>query len=160
MYEPLFAKAREEIEKSLVVGERLRDVEALYEIIVSERRTVSDVAEVDERIALISLCFFIHPWKTPQYMEEIVGLRLSYKGIAENSQLQSHFKGRLKPILRSARSLKELKFDRLSDVFEDDDRGGGPGSSGNMPIQPVTVCLTIECESSTKAGNCGTAEAS
>ena len=121
MQGPLFIRMREEIERSLTSYERVDDVEALYDIIVSERRRYRDLGEIDEQIALTALCFFSYPGKTPPYKQQIATLRLRYVGIADESQLKLHFRSRLKSIIRRARTLDQLRFERLSDVLEDDE---------------------------------------
>jgi len=64
------------------------------------------------------------------------GLTLSAVGIANDERLRDHFRRRLKAVLLNAKTIGELTFNQLSDVFMDDDRGNVPGSGHELPGEP------------------------
>ncbi|SRR6266403_2325323 len=127
---PLFKRHRVRIRFALTPGENLQDIETLYSIIVSAREDFHD-EEMNERIALISLCFWAWPGKAPPYKRDIIPFRRRYRGVARSARAQEDFKARLTGALLNADSVEDLSFNELSEIFRIDDDGqdwfGGAG---------------------------------
>ncbi len=102
-----------------VPRESVDDIEMLYSIILSQRHRQNElkVSEADEVITLTSLCFFNYPGKTLRYRHEVWGMRFAFQRIASIERLQTQFRRLVSPNLISAKSLTDLKFNTISDVF-------------------------------------------
>jgi hypothetical protein len=113
---PLFKRHQAEILRSITASEEIADIETLYSIIVRARESASAPA-MNERIALVSLCFLAWPGKASPYTEDIVQFRRAFRGIANSITMQQDFESRLSQELLSANSLAELQFEDIGDIF-------------------------------------------
>lgn len=138
---PLFQKEVRRIREAMLPGERLGDVEKMYEIIVRARRKRANRGQEDEKIALITLCFFAWPGKRPAYRKSVRALREGFAGIAGNPALQESFRRSLGAALLTAASAEELVLERLNDIFDIDDENddGGPGHPRRRPVDPLAA---------------------
>jgi hypothetical protein len=139
MQGPLFKTSLPEIVGQLMPDEDIRDVETLYTIIVAARRETSGRSAEDERIALVSLCFFAWPGKAPAYRKQAPLFRQRFRGVSRNPTLQRNFRERLKPLLLQAASAEDLMLTRIEDLFVVRTEEDGKGSKlPGLPIPPAS----------------------